>query len=97
MPTFIIAINWTDQGIRTVKDSPKRRDAAKELAKKVGVDLKQVYLTTGEHDLLVIAEAPQMDNVTKLALALGSMGNVRTSTSVAWTEPEWTKLISELP
>src|SRR5260370_37973619 len=97
MPTFILTINWTDQGIRAVRDAPKRSQAARELAKKVGVEIKQIYLTSGEHDLLVIAEAPLGDHVTKFALAIGSLGNVRTRTSRAWTEPEWTKLMSELP
>ena len=55
MPTFILTINWTDQGIRAVRDAPKRSQAAKELAKKVGVEIKQIYLTSGEHDLLLIA------------------------------------------
>ena len=58
MPTFILTINWTDQGIRAVRDAPKRSQAARELAKKVGVEIKEIYLTSGEHDLLVIAEAP---------------------------------------
>ena len=97
MPTFILTLDWTDQGIRAVKDAPKRGKAARELAKKVGVEIKEVYLTSGEHDLLVIAEAPLGDNITKFALATGSLGNVRTCTSRAWTEAEWNKLISELP
>jgi uncharacterized protein with GYD domain len=53
MPTFILTLNWTHQGIRAVKDAPKRSQAAKELAKKLGVEVKQVYLTSGEHDLLL--------------------------------------------
>ncbi len=97
MATFIFTINWTDQGIRNVREAPKRSQAAKELAKKFGVELKEVYLTSGAHDILVIAEAPLGDHITKFALALGSLGNVRTTTSRAWTEAEWTKLISELP
>jgi len=48
MPTFALSLNWTEQGIRKVKDAPKRSKAAKELAKKLGVDIKQVYLTSGE-------------------------------------------------
>ena len=83
MPTFILTINWTDQGIRAVRDAPKRSKAARELAQKVGVEIKQVYLTSGEHDILVIAEAPLGDHVTKFALALSSLGNVRTSKRVA--------------
>lgn len=61
MPTFILSLNWTEQGIRSVKDAPKRAEASKELAKKVGVEIKQVYLTTGEDDLLVIVDAPNGD------------------------------------
>lgn len=97
MPTFILSLNWTDQGIRAVKDVPKRAQAARDLAKKVGVDIKEVYLTSGERDLLVIVDAPDGDNVTKFALALGSLGNVRTCTSRAWPQSEFQKLISELP
>jgi uncharacterized protein with GYD domain len=52
MPTFILSLNWTDQGIRAVKDAPKRSQAARELAKKLGVEVKQLYLTSGENDLL---------------------------------------------
>jgi hypothetical protein len=44
MPTFILSLNWTDQGIRAVKDAPKRAQASQELAKKVGVEIKEVYL-----------------------------------------------------
>ena len=97
MPTFILSLNWTDQGIRNVKDAPKRAQAARDLAKKVGVDIKEVYLTTGANDLLLILDAPDGNNVTKFALAMGSQGNVRTSTARAWSESEFQKLISELP
>ena len=77
--------------------SPKRSNAAKELAKKCGVEIKQVYLTSGENDLLLIVESPSGDNVAKFALATGSLGNVRTRTVRAWSEPEFAKLLSELP
>jgi uncharacterized protein with GYD domain len=97
MPTFILALDWTDQGIRGVKEAPKRSQAAKELAKKCGVEIKQVYLTSGEHDLLLIVETASGDNVAKFALATGALGNVRTTTARAWTESEFGKLLSELP
>ena len=74
MPTFILSLNWTEQGIRKVKDAPKRSKAAKELAKKLGVDIKQNYLTSGEHDLLLIVDAAHGENVAKFALALSSLG-----------------------
>jgi uncharacterized protein with GYD domain len=97
MPTFICSLSWTDQGIRSVKDAPKRGQAARELAKKVGVEIKEVYLTSGDDDLLLIVETPNGDNVAKFALALGMQGNVRTRTARAWSESEYAKLISELP
>jgi len=97
MPMFICSLNWTDQGIRSVKDAPKRAQAARDLAKKVGVEIKEVYMTSGDNDLLVIVDTPNGDNVAKFALALGSQGNVRTRTVRAWPQSEFQKLISELP
>ena len=76
---------------------PKRTQAARELAKKLGIEIKQVYLTTGESDLVAFVETSNGDNVAKMALALGSAGNVHTRISRAWTEEEYFKLVSELP
>ena len=97
MPTFICSVSLTDQGIRSVKDAPKRVQASRELAKKLGIEIKQVYLTTGDADFLLIVEASNGDNVAKFALAIGALGFVRTRTARAWSEPEFQKLISELP
>jgi uncharacterized protein with GYD domain len=94
---FICTLNWTDQGIRSVKESPKRAQAARDLAKKLGVEIKEVYLTSGESDLLLILDTPNGDNVAKFALALGSLGNVRSRTARAWPQAEYQKMISELP
>ncbi len=97
MPTFIVSLSWTDQGIRAIKQWPKRGKAAHELAKKVGVDIKQVYVTAGEGDVLAIVEAANGDDVAKFAMAQSVLGNVRTRTALAWTEAEAAKLIAELP
>jgi uncharacterized protein with GYD domain len=97
MPMFMCTLNWTEQGIRAIKDAPKRANAARDLAKKVGVEIKEVYLTSGDSDLVVILDTPNGDNVAKFALALSSLGNVRTRTMRAWTESEYAKLLSELP
>ena len=97
MPMFILSLSWTEQGIRAIKDAPKLAQAARDLAKKVGVEIKEVYLTSGDDDLLVIVDTPNGDNVAKFALALSSQGNVRTRTARAWPQTEFQKLISELP
>ena len=94
---FIGTANWTEQGIRGVKDFAKRTSAAREAAKKLGVEIKQIYMTSGEHDLLVIMETANGDNIAKLMLTIGGLGNIRTCTVRAWSEAETAKLISELP
>ena len=97
MPMFICSLNWTDQGIRSVKDAPKRAQAGRELAKKLGVEVKELYLTSGDYDLVLILDTPNGDNVAKFAMAIGAQGNVRTRTARAWPQAEFQKLISELP
>jgi uncharacterized protein with GYD domain len=97
MPMFVLSLSWTQQGIQAIKDVPKRAQASRELAKKVGVNIKDVYLTSGDSDLLMIVETDNGDNVAKFALALGGQGNVRTRTARAWPESEFMKLVAELP
>jgi uncharacterized protein with GYD domain len=97
MLTFMLSLNWTEQGIRAVKDAPKRAQAARDLAKKVGVEIKQVHLTSGDSDLVIFLDTASDDNVAKFALALGALGNVRTRTARAWTEAEVVKMVSDLP
>ena len=94
---FIMSLNFTEQGIRNIKDAPKRAQAARELAKKLGVEIKHVYLTSGDSDLVVIADTANGDNMAKFALALGSQGNVRSRTARAWPMEEYAKLVAELP
>jgi uncharacterized protein with GYD domain len=97
MPTFILSLNWTEQGIRSVKETPRRAQASRELGKKMGVDIKATYLTTGDCDLLAIVEAADDDTIAKFAMTMAAAGNVRTRTVRAWPEAEALKLISELP
>ena len=97
MPTYISLVSYTDQGIRTIKDSPKRLDAAKKMLKQMGGELKEFYLTLGSYDIVTILEAPNDEVVSKFVLALGSAGNVRTSTLKAFPEAEYRKIIAGLP
>jgi uncharacterized protein with GYD domain len=94
---FIISLNWTDQGIRAIKEMPKRAQAARDLAKKVGVEIKEIYMTSGDADLVAIVETANGDNVAKFVLAICSQGNIRSRTARAWTQAEAVKIVSELP
>ena len=97
MATFMMTISFTEQGIRTIRDAPKRIEAARQLAKQLGIEIKQLYLTSGESDMVSFLEASNGDNVAKFALAIGSRGHVRTRTARAWPEAEFTRMVGELP
>ncbi len=97
MATYIALVNYTDQGVKNVKDSPKRLDAAKKLIKDLGGELKAFYLTMGAHDIVTVAEAPNDEAMAKFVLALAAGGSVRTLTMKAFTEAEYRKLIGSLP
>jgi uncharacterized protein with GYD domain len=70
-------LNFTERGIREIKDDPKRAQAARDLAKKCGCEIKQIYLTSGEFDVIQIIETANSNNIAKYALANGSLGFVR--------------------
>ena len=97
MPTYISLINWTDQGIRAVKESPNRLRESEPLFQQMGVKLIGFYLTMGEYDLVAIAEAPDDETASRFLLSLGSAGNLRTKTLKAFTRDEYERIIGSLP
>jgi uncharacterized protein with GYD domain len=96
MPRYIALLDWTEQGIRNVKDTIKRAENAKAMARKLGGKL-DVWYTLGEHDIVSLVEMPSDEAYNKFALWLGSQGNIRTTSLKAWTQDEMSKLIDELP
>ena len=97
MATYITLASWTDQGIRNVKESPARLDAAKEMFRRMGAEIKEFYMVTGQYDMVVVTEAPDEATVAKVALALGAQGAVRTVTLCAFGEDQYRKIIGDLP
>ncbi len=97
MGTYIALANYTDQGIRNIKDSPKRAEAARKAIQDMGGDMTGLYLTMGAYDHIVILEAPSDEVVAKFVLTLGALGNVRTTTLKAFTEAEFGEIVAGLP
>ncbi|MBW2493052.1 MAG: GYD domain-containing protein [Deltaproteobacteria bacterium] len=97
MPTYITLVNYTQKGIENVKESPRRLEAAKQAFKGMGAELKEFYLVMGRYDIILVTEAPNDETVAKIALALGSLGNVRTESFRAFKEDEYRKIVSSLP
>lgn len=96
MPTYISLASFTDQGIRSVKDTTKRADAVAEQAKKFGVQAKEFYWTLGSFDVVVIFEAPDDASMTALGMAIGAAGNVRTQTLRAFSRDEINGILRKL-
>ena len=96
MPSYIALLTWTQQGIENVKDSPSRLDAGRKAFKKLGVKIKDTYLTMGQYDLVCIIEAPDDESFAAAMLSLGSQGNVQTETLKAFSEADYRKIIGSL-
>jgi uncharacterized protein with GYD domain len=96
MPAFVILSNFTDQGVRAVKDTVKRAEKFKELAKQNGATVKELYWTLGKYDVVAIIEAPDLASVTALGLTLGMGGNVRTQTLPAFTADDMAKVLAKV-
>lgn len=97
MGTYVVLAQFTDQGIRTVKNSPGRAGQAAEMAKAFGCEVKDIYWTLGQYDFTIIMEAKDEEALTAFGLALGSAGNVRTQTMRAFSKSEMSAIIGKLP
>jgi uncharacterized protein with GYD domain len=96
MATYITLGNYTAQGIKDIKESPARLDAARAQLKALDVHIKDFYLTMGQYDLVAIVEAPDHTAAAKALLALGAQGNVSTTTLAAHTEAEFRALLADM-
>ncbi len=93
MPTYVILGKYTLQGIRKIKGTTKRADAFRNLAKKMGARVKEIYWTMGQYDVVTIIDAPDDATATRLLLAADSMGNVQTETLRAHTQNEVARIL----
>lgn len=96
MATYIVLGSFSDQGIRTIKDTGKRADAVREAAKKFGVTMKDIYWTLGSRDLVTICDAPDEATMMAFGMAVGSAGNVRTETLRAFSREEIGKVLGKI-
>ncbi|MGX1318726.1 uncharacterized protein with GYD domain [Bradyrhizobium sp. USDA 377] len=96
MVTYVVLGNFTDQGVRNVKDSPKRAEAFKEMAKTFGVTVKEIVWTQGRYDVVTVLEAPDEAAAMSLSLSLSALGNVRTETLRAFSAADMTKIVGNM-
>ena len=97
MPTYVCLYKLTEQGIKNIKDAPKRIEENTKHFEAMGGKVIGFYAVMGEYDYISIGEAPNDEVAMTFVLALGSSGYVRTSTLKAFTSEEFAKLLKKLP
>ncbi len=96
MAMYIVLVNFTDQGIRNIKDTVKRGDAIREMAKKFGVTAKEYYWTLGSYDVVDLFDAPDDASMAAFLASFAAMGNVRTQTLRAFSQADMNKILAKL-
>ena len=96
MPTYVLLVRWTNQGLQKINESPSRLEAGKKAFEAAGIKLRAFYMVMGRYDQVSIAEAPDDATMAKALLRLASQGNLQTETLRAFTEDEYKKIISEI-
>jgi uncharacterized protein with GYD domain len=96
MPTYVMLAKWTDQGIRTINESPRRIDTAKKVLVEMGGQFRSLHMTMGEYDLVGIYDAPDDAVAARFSVMLGQTGNVRTTSLKAFPEEAFRQIIASL-
>ena len=96
MANYVILATFTDQGVKTAKDSPKRAEAFRQMAKTFGVTVKDIFWTQGRYDIVAVTEAPDELTATALNLSLGALGNIRTESLRAFSAEDMMKIVAKM-
>ena len=96
MAKYVILMNWTDQGVKTAKDTVNRYHDASKLVESMGGKIESIYWTSGGYDLVTTVSAPNDETLAAILLTLGASGNLRTQTLRAFTESDMTTILGKL-
>ena len=96
MVTYVVLATFTDQGVKAAKDSPKRAEAFRQMAKTFGATVKEMFWTQGRYDIVTVVEAPDELSATALNLSLSALGNIRTESLRAFSPAEMTTIIAKM-
>jgi uncharacterized protein with GYD domain len=96
MVTYVVLAKFTDQGVKNAKESPRRAEAFKQMAKTFGVTVKDIFWTQGRYDIVTVVEAPDELSATALNLSLSALGNIRTESLRAFSAEDMTKIVAKM-
>ena len=96
MATYILLASYTEQGIKGIKDTVKRTESVKELAKKAGCTMKESYWTLGAYDVVAVFDAPDDETMTAFSLSVAKLGNVKTQTLRAFSSQDMAGILAKM-
>ena len=96
MPTYVLLINWTDEGVKTVTETVDRYEAARGQLEQLGVTIRDIYWTVGPYDLVAVSDAPDDETATAGSLALNSQGKIRTTTLRGFDQNEMRSILRKI-
>ena len=97
MPTYVLLVDWTEQGVQAVEQTVDRLEAGAQAAESFGCKIEHAWWTQGEHDMVSIVNAPDEETMVAYTLAVARLGNFRTTTLRAWTADEMREIVGRLP
>lgn len=97
MARYIVLLNWTEQGVRNIKDTVQRARSARQAFEAMGVRMTDIVWTLGQYDIVASLEAPDDETVTRAGIALAMQGNVRSTTLRAFGEKDMEGILNGLP
>src|SRR5581483_5110915 len=95
MPTYVVLMNWTEQGVKDFKGSPKRADDGREEMAKQGITMREIFWTVGPYDVVLLCDAPDEEAMATALLRLGAAGNVRTTTLRAFSRDDFDRMAAQ--
>ena len=96
MATYILLATYTEQGLKGIKDTVKRTESVRALAKKAGLTMKESYWTLGQYDVVATFEAPDDDTMTAFSLSVAKLGNVKTQTLRAFSATDMAGIVGKM-
>lgn len=97
MASYIALVNFTDQGVRQIRQTTERAKTLMNAGANLGVRIKEIYWTLGAFDAVITADAPDEETLTAFTLSVGSLGNIRTQTMRAFSAEEMSKILEKVP
>jgi uncharacterized protein with GYD domain len=96
MPVYVTLINWTDQGVKSAKDTVDRFETARDQMQELGVTFTDIWWTVGPYDIVAVVEAPDEETATAGLLSAAASGNIRTTTMHAFTPDEMRRIVERI-